>query len=249
VTREDTSGTELRLTVEVALTLDLVPEDLGPDDVAVVIDVVRASTTVAFALQAGAEGVLPVADEDGARAAAAARGALLAGERGGHAPPGFDLGNSPRQMTADAVAGRELVLTTTNGTLALARCAGAGVLLTGALVNAEATARAAAARARGRVLLVCAGSRRRLAADDVAAAGCLVGNLALLAAAEPSDGARVAAALFDTWRHDLLGLLRRSRSGRHVIEQGLEDDLPLCARVDTLPLAVGLDASGVLRKL
>lgn len=235
--------------VDVALTLALVPDDLSARDVAVVIDVVRATTTLVAALDAGALGVRPVGDLGEARALAAEHGVLLAGERQGHPPPGFHLGNSPREMTSDVVGGRELVLTTTNGTQAVVRCRGAGTILAGALVNAEATARAALAAEPERVLLVCAGSRGEVAADDVAAAGCLVGNLALLAGAEPGDGARIAAALFDAWRHDLLGLLRRSRSGQHVIEEGLEPDLAVCARVDALPLAVGLDGGGVLRKL
>ena len=235
--------------VDVALTLDLVPDDLSAADVAIVFDVIRATTTVAAALASGALGVRPVADIDAARALAAERGLLLAGERGGHPPPGFDLGNSPREMTAAAVGGREVVLTTTNGTRALQRCGPAGRVFAGALVNAEATARAVAALGPERVLLVCAGSRGEVAADDVVGAGCVVGNLALLTAAEPGDGARVAAALFDTWRHDLPGLLRRSRSGRRLLDEGLGDDLPVCARVDSLPFAVGLDDGGLLRKL
>lgn len=225
------------------------PDDLGPGDVVVVLDVIRATTTLTQALASGAVGVVPVESIEQARQVAAERGALLAGERGGHPPEGFDLGNSPRQMTPDLVGGRELVLTTTNGTRALHRCLSAGHVLTGALVNAEATARRVAQLAPERTILVCSGSRGEITADDVVGAGCLVGNLTLLTGAQPGDGARVAAAMFDAWRHDLPGLLRRSRSGRRLLGEGLGGDLPVCARVDSLPFAVALDAAGVLRKL
>ena len=235
--------------VEVAFTLAATPADLGPGDAAVVLDVVRATSTIAHALAAGATAVHPLADVEQARAFAAERGALLAGERGGLPPVGFDLGNSPREMTAEAVGQRELVLTTTNGTAAVQRCRSAGLVLAGSLVNSEATARALAERQVERVVLVCAGSGGEVAADDVAGAGCLMGSLALLAAAEPDDAARIAAAFFDTWRHDLVGLLARSLSGRKLAAVGLADDLPVCARVDAVDIAVGLDTAGAFAKL
>jgi phosphosulfolactate phosphohydrolase-like enzyme len=68
-----------------------------------------------------------------------------------------------------------------------------------------------------------------------------------MAGAEPTDATRVAAALFDAWKSDLPGLLRRSRSGRHLAEAGLEKDLEFCARVDTVPVVAELDDQGILR--
>jgi 2-phosphosulfolactate phosphatase len=233
--------------VEVALIQDLVPAQLDQDVCAVVIDVVRATTTVVAALAAGCDGVRPVGDVDEARALAAEQGALLAGERGGLPPDGFDFGNSPGEFTPERCAGRPVVLTTTNGTNAVRRCAGARGVWAAAFVNAEATARALVACDAEQVLLVCAGSGGHVAADDVAAAGCIAGSLALLGAATPGDGARIAAALFDGWKSDLRGLLRRSLSGRKLAEVGLADDLVDCARVDNSPLAVSLDAEGVFR--
>ena len=249
--------------VSVALTQELVgggvrldgaPADEGAglpvdgDTAVVVLDVVRATTVLCTALGAGAAGVRPVGGVEEARAEAAARGALLVGERGGLPPEGFDLGNSPGDFTAEVCAGREVVLTTTNGTRAVERCAAAGRVLAASFLNAEATARALAAGPQRRVLLLCAGSGGRVAADDVAAAGCLAGHLALRAAAEPDDGARTAAALFDAWKHDLRGLLRRSLSGRKLTDVGLATDIDACVKVDALPLVAERDGEGVFRR-
>ena len=106
--------------------------------IAVVIDVLRASTTIVTALAHGAAGVLPRRSIHEARATAAARsttaaraGAMLGGERGGVKIAGFDLGNSPAEYTADRVAGKPVVITTTNGTLAIAACHDAAEVLVG----------------------------------------------------------------------------------------------------------------------
>ncbi len=235
--------------VDVALEQLLVPGDLGDGTAVVVLDVVRATTVLVTALAAGARGVTTVGGVDEARALAARTGALLVGERGGLPPEGFDLGNSPCDFTASVCEGRDVVLTTTNGTRAVERCAAAGRVLAGALVNAEATARALVDGGAEDVLLVCAGSGGRVAADDVAAAGCLAGSLALLGGAEPGDGARVAAALFDAWKHDLRGLLRRSLSGRKLSDVGLGTDLDDCARVDAVPTAAERGDDGVFREV
>ena len=247
--------------VEVALTQHLVadmhPGGVPGDTAAVVIDLLRFSSTTCAALAAGARGVYPVADVEAARARAAAfgapgggasgRGAVLGGERDCLPPPGFDLGNSPGDYTAEVVGGRPVVLCTTNGSRAVAAVRGAAVVLCGALLNAEATARALVAGGAGRVLLVCSGSRDRVALDDVAAAGCLAGSLALMAGAEPDDGARTAVAVFDAWRHDLAGMLARSVSGRRLAAVGLQRDLEFCGGVDTVPLVAQLEDDRFVR--
>lgn len=237
--------------VEVALTQHLVrdmhPGGVPGDVAAVVIDLLRFSSTTCAALAAGATAVHPVAGPEPARARARQLGAVLGGERECLPPPGFDLGNSPADYDAAAVGGRPVVLCTTNGSRAVEAVAGAGRVLIGALVNAEATARALVEGGAEHVLLVCCGSRDRVALDDVAAAGCLAGSLALMAGAEPDDGARTAVAVFDTWRHDLGGLLARSLSGRRLAAAGLQRDLEFCRGVDTVPLVVELRADRFVR--
>lgn len=234
--------------VDVALLPRDLPERLGPGDLAVVIDVIRATSFSACVLAAGADGVEPVAEVEEARARAAASGALLAGERGGLPPEGFDLGNSPSELDAAEVEGRRIVLSTTNGTAAVARCAGAGAIHAASLLNAEAAARAAARSGAERVWLVCAGSGGELALDDVAAAGHLVGQLVLETDVQLGEGARLAAAFFDRAKVDLRGTLARSVSGRKLEAVGLGADLDVCARVDAYHFAMTLDASGCFRR-
>jgi 2-phosphosulfolactate phosphatase len=120
----------------------------GPDSVAMVIDVVRATTTLSVMFDRGCARVLVAGDIPAARAfvAGAAGAYLLAGEVGGMRPPGFDLGNSPAEMLATDLAGREIVFSTTNGTRALRACAGARAILAGSLRNAEAACRLALSR-------------------------------------------------------------------------------------------------------
>lgn len=237
--------------LDVALTPALVPDLASgpPDDglAVVVIDTLRFTSTVISALAAGADGILPVAEEDAARSRAAELGALLGGERDALPLPGFDLGNSPPSYDQSTVAGRLIVMTTTNGTRAVGATAEAGRVLAGCLLNAEVTADELTAADPERVLLLCAGRRGAVAADDLATAGCLAGSLLLMAAAEPTDAARTAIALFDAWKGDLLGLLNRSASGRKLASLGLVADIEFCARVDAVPLVAELDDAGIFR--
>jgi len=233
--------------VDVALAPALLRRPLPAGTVVVVLDVLRATSTMATALFHGATGVLPAPEVESARERAQQLGALLGGEREALPPPGFDCGNSPREYDAARVAGRLIVLTTTNGTRALEAVAGAERVLAAGLVNAEVTARALAESGAGRVLLLCAGRRGGVSLDDTAAAGCLVGSLALLAGAEVGEGARLAAAVFDAWKHDLLALFERCDAGRNLIRLGLGADLHDCARVDSRPVVVERDGSGVFR--
>ncbi len=116
------------------------PQGAAAGGIAVVIDVLRASTTIATALAHGAVAVRAVPTVDEARRVALAGAALLGGERGGLPIAGFDLGNSPREYTPERVAGRKLVITTTNGTAALAACGAAREIVVGAIVNRSAVA-------------------------------------------------------------------------------------------------------------
>ncbi|HEU5370588.1 MAG TPA: 2-phosphosulfolactate phosphatase [Ktedonobacterales bacterium] len=129
----------------------LTPTELGgelrirPTDVAVVIDVIRATTTLAVLFDRGCARVLVAGDIPAARTFAAGHpGAyLLAGEVGGLRPPGFDFGNSPVELAAADLSGREVIFCTTNGTRALHACAGAGAILAGSLRNAQAVCQTA----------------------------------------------------------------------------------------------------------
>src|SRR3954452_7183254 len=127
--------------VHVHLLPELVPPGRLAGGLAVVIDVLRATTTIVHALAAGCTAVRPCAEVEEARDLAGGMRAgrvLLGGERGGVPLPGFDLGNSPREYTAKVCRGSTLVLTTTNGTRALLRAAEAARVLVASFANFSA---------------------------------------------------------------------------------------------------------------
>lgn len=231
------------------MTLDavLVPAELRPARLrartAAVFDVLRATTTAVAALAHGARAVVPVARLDDARRLARRLArrepVLLAGERGALPPAGFDLGNSPADMAPERVAGRTLVLCTTNGTAALERCrrAGAEPVYAAAFVNASAVAAAlAASLAAGRgAVLVCAGRRGEVALEDVLAAGCVVERvLRHLQETDLSDAARLALAAWERARDRWPETLHESAHARHLERLGFAADLQLAARLDVL---------------
>lgn len=227
-----------------------------------VIDVLRASTTIITALANGALRVRPMADVAAARACAAALGpgVVLGGERGGVRIDGFDLGNSPAEYARDRVAGRSLVITTTNGTAALEACRAAREILVGAIVNRSAVAAAVrqlAAADCGAVHLVCAGTDGAVTAEDVLAAGAILDAALRDAPADELDAP--ARAAVDAFRHlagaadpraALADEFRRSPGGANLVALGMEADLPRCAAVDTLAVVPRLDvASGWLTEM
>jgi 2-phosphosulfolactate phosphatase len=218
--------------------------------IAVVIDVLRASTTIVTALAHGATRVQPVLTVEGARAEAAARGAVLGGERGGLKIDGFDLGNSPREYSCDRVGGRSVVITTTNGTAAVHACTGAIEVLIGAIVNRSAVAAAAHALAVEHggcdIHLVCAGTEGAVTEEDLLAAG------AILDAAVQSDGCdedsldatgrealasfRASVAAGPTAAAAIAREFASSIGGRNLIDLGMDADLPIAAAIDSLPV-------------
>lgn len=226
--------------------------------IAVVIDVLRASTTMITMLAQGAARIVPVADVDEARrlAASLTPTPLLGGERGGIRISGFDLGNSPLEYTAGRVAGRTVVITTTNGTAALRASHDAREVIVGALVNRSAVAAAVRRLAvRGdRVHLVCAGTDGAISAEDVLAAGAILDAAAGDGAGDALDEpAREALAFFRrVAAHGdvparLVDEFRRSPGGSNLIDLGMEIDLPVAAAIDAIGVVPRLDkASGSL---
>ena len=156
---------------------DLVEPEALAGDTVVVIDVLRASTTIIHALEAGAEQVIPCLEVEQARQLARQlpEGALLGGERGGRPIDGFDLGNSPEDYVPHVVAGKTVVFTTTNGTRAMNRATRAELVLVGAFVNATAIYQRLIGRER--IHLICSGTDGEIGSDDVLLAGLLVERL------------------------------------------------------------------------
>lgn len=224
----------------------LLPQHFEPETlrggIALVMDVLRATTTIISALANGATCVIPCGDIETAKNAAARFGlgeALLGGERGGVAIAGFDLDNSPLSYTAERVAGKTVVLTTTNGTVALLRSQCADRVLVAALVNRSAVARAIGGDGRT-VHLVCAGTDGAVTSEDLLCAGAIATQLQTHGAVTSRDDLPLVAT--DLWAAEsssperLLTALRASRGGRNLVELGYDVDIEFAARVDSIDL-------------
>jgi len=208
-----------------------------------VIDILRASTVICAALHHGARAILPASTTEEALRLAQTIGGpdvLLCGERGGLPIQGFALGNSPLEMTADAVRGRTLVMTTTNGTPALLATQGAASVHLAAAVNLSAAAASArdALDARGELLILCAGRERSFALDDAYAAGRLL--VAVLGGNRKRKGMNDAALasldLVRRYGNDWERPLRASRGGADLLALGFDADLVDAARQDAYPV-------------
>jgi 2-phosphosulfolactate phosphatase len=222
----------------VRVDVDFTPDEAGAAPTGLVIDVIRATTTICQALSAGYERVFCTAEVEDARTLREALGeGVLGGERNAVRIPGFDLGNSPREY--EVPAGETLILSTTNGTRAIVaaaqRCERVYVA---SLLNLSAVVEAA--REVGEdVVVVCAGVQGTLALDDAFVAGRIVALLGW----ERTDAAEAAARLADTWS-GAEEALRASRSGRNLMENApeLEPDIPFCAQESVLDVVPRLAA-------
>ena len=214
----------------------LVAGDLAGRGV-VVIDALRATTTVITALANGAKAVIPAASsEEAVRLASNLEkdGVVLAGERKSVKIEGFALGNSPREMTAGAVGGKTIVLATTNGTPALVAAQGGDPVLVGAPVNFKVLAKQARAalERRGDLVIVCAGRDKQFAIEDAYTAGRLIKAVKKgIRKLVLNDAARAAVALtteFASWEE----ALEESEAARQLAEVDLAPDVGFAAHAD-----------------
>jgi 2-phosphosulfolactate phosphatase len=224
----------------------ILPERAQAGDVYIVIDLIRATTTMTVMLEQGARRVLVAESIEQARAGAAAHpGRALCGERNVRRIPGFDYGNSPREFAQLDLQGRELILTTTNGTRAFHACPPETIRLAGCFRNAHAVVSAALKLARERerdIALVCAGEFGYFALDDAVCAGYLAAELLRLAGPDhqeadpgspvltPHGSALAAIAIYEAYKPPRV--LEYSESSLTVLRAGLVDDPPFCVEID-----------------
>jgi 2-phosphosulfolactate phosphatase len=219
-------------------TAGLTPADVSGRAVAV-IDVLRASTSIAVALDNGAKAIVPFekSDEVIERSKAFEKGDVrLAGERKSLPIPGFDLGNSPQTFTRDAVEGKTILMATTNGTGAVMATQGARDVIIASYVNFSASLSflRAALRTGADVALICAGQDRRFALEDAACAGRYAHHIAKrLTGVKMNDGAQACVLLDKKYGDNLKKVFAASDHGRALIEAGFGDDLDICAEIDT----------------
>lgn len=199
---------------------------------AVAIDVLRMTSVAAQAVQNGCAGILAVPTVEEAREAARASGALLGGERQALPIEGFDLSNSPLEYTSQRVGGRLLVMSTSNGTQAIAEAQGAKRLLLGALINASTVASAVAGAQS--LAIVCAGTMGAFTLEDALAAGAIIERLLACGAAARLDDMAVAAhRLYLGARDDLAGALVQTAHFGRLMGLGLGADIAFCLTEDS----------------
>jgi 2-phosphosulfolactate phosphatase len=222
---------------------------------AIVIDVLRATTTICQALASGAREVVPFRRIDETLAAAAKVGRdqiVLGGERGGKRIEGFDLGNSPAEYTPESVGGRTVFITTTNGTQALYHARIARRVLIGAFVNLSAVV--ASVKNEHRIDILCAGTDGRETSEDILLAGGIVDRLCRKSAAnwQLNHAAAMAGRDWSLLRakaqranrsiiEQLMFQLPDTPGGRNLVEVGLDRDLADCAQIDRLHVVPELD--------
>jgi len=218
--------------VDVALT----PSQIRAGSTFIVVDLLRATTTIAVLFSRGLRRLTVTATTDGARTLARSRpAALLMGEEGGVAPPGFALGNSPLEAAESDLEGREAIMATTNGSRAICRAASRGPTFPGALANIAAVCDTV--RSARDVTIVCAGNEggALIALEDVCAAGALVAALRVRdRALESSDAALLAETV---WQRDGARLATTSSHAAHLRSLGFGADIEYAVRPNTAGVA------------
>jgi 2-phosphosulfolactate phosphatase len=219
----------------------ITPAELMPADVArrtvVVLDVLRATSTIVEALAAGARALYPVAEVEEALRLANTLGrdeVLLSGERKALAIEGFDLGNSPGDFTAERVGGKLIVMSTTNGTGALVAASVGSEVVVGSWLNLTAVVDYLA-RTGAEPVFLCSGRGGKFALEDAVCAGTMAAALMERfdddTDWELTDGAMAALAMALRYP-DPDELFRETAAGKQIVEAGLREDLAFCALTD-----------------
>ena len=229
-----------RARVRVAL-VPPAPGSLPTGACAVALDVLRATTTLAFARRNGAARVIPFASPAEALAFRDAHpGALACGEREGRIVPGFDLGNSPGEFTRERVEGRALAFASTNGSRALLAASRCRRRLLGSFAALSAVVQALASERE--IWLVCAGKLGGFSLEDAACAGFLLARLEAHGAVPAGPAARLARTLAPKDAGELRALIGGASHARELrsMGEGYARDLAFCAELDSIDRAFEL---------
>ncbi len=235
--------------IEVFFTPSQVEEMRLKDRNVIVIDVLRASTTITTGLQNGAREIIPVNTiENAVKISSNLVGdvTLRAGERNGRMIEGFNLGNSPAEFTEEAVRGKSIIFLTTNGSGAIVKGRHAKHLVVASFVNLSAVVDFFAQREED-VTIICAGKVNDFCLEDAVCAGKIVTMLKdrMRSACTIDDSGVAAQALDKTFGKNILKLFKSCEHGKYLSEIGFEGDLALCAATDAIPVVPMLQGNSL----
>jgi len=236
-------------------TPELTPADSVPD-CAIAVDVLRATTTIATALYAGAEAVQVFSDLDKLVKISEewpTSKRLRAGERGGAKVEGCDLGNSPLDCTPELMNGKRLFISTTNGTRALQRVETASTVLAAAIINRAAVVEHLLAHKPESIWILGSGWEGSFSLEDTVCAGAIASSLldrlgVSLGDLAGNDEVSSAIALYLQWQDNLLGLLYLASHGQRLLRLNCQEDLKYCSQLDLLNVLPIQREPGVLVK-
>jgi len=217
-----------------------IPEEIKNTELAgklvVIIDVLRASSTIVTALVNGCRGFVPILSPGQAKKKAQQfekEKVLLGGEREGTKIEGFDLGNSPREYKREAVKDKTIIFSTTNGVKTLEMIKGAYRIIIGSFLNLQAVCNYCT-NYKGDILIICAGKEGRFSLEDTACAGMIINSLrdVFPVACREVDANLTAQLLYKNFGNNILEILRKSQHGRYLESIGLGEDLKFCSQLN-----------------
>src|ERR1700712_2187235 len=232
--------------LHVCLTPSLLPLYNVEEYIVVIVDIFRATSSICYGIENGAEAIIPVAEVDECLAYHDKQtGYLLAAERNGEVVEGFDFGNSPFSYTAEKVAGKTIVLTTTNGTQALHLSRKAKKIVIGSFLNLTALCNWLKTQNEN-ILLVCAGWKNNFNLEDTLFAGAVVEQLKD-AGFKLDDAAIAANDIFQIGKHDINQYLKKTSHGERLKKLGIEKDIEFCLQVDLTTAIPVLDGERLVK--
>lgn len=209
------------------------------DHIVVVIDVLRASTTICEALKNGAREIIPTDNVPSAIELAenlSRDNLLLCGEREGKKIEGFDLGNSPSEYTPEIVKGKSLIYCSTNGSITIAKTHAARRTLIAGFVNVSACIDYIIENGGDKLLFVCSGNNQQFSLEDAVCGGLMIDHLQKMLGENytTTDGTEAAHLLFAKYQGDYVKLLTHCNHGQYLQTLGMGDDIEICAAIDSI---------------
>ncbi len=221
------------LQVQVILTPGMIPLYDLDGKIAVVIDILRATSSMCVALENGAADIMPVESVEEARSFKIGK-FVCAAERDGQKVAGFELGNSPYDYTEAAVKGKSIVMTTTNGTQAINQSRFAHRMVIGAFLNIDKLCQWLLTQDRD-ILLVCSGWKNKFNLEDTIFAGAVISRIKQKF--EVNDDAGIMAEnLWDTAKDNLFGYVMKAAHAQRFERLGIERDILFCLQLGTIDL-------------